>query len=368
MATPVPLNFMWTDKSVLLEDIQRGISANIVKWTTEFYKNKSVNRRFELDVYPSYPLTMKGAAKYVLADSDGVVPDLRSGSELAPAERKEYDRLEKIIKAKEKEQEDLEKRRDLVMELVQSIERGRDELYQRLDTVTDPQERAQINAELVRVRQDKANAMATWKNLGEAISRINVPYGAQNKIFDKMAQKMSVANGDNMLRLQMAFRYAIDGIGSETRINVIFCRTKPSSTAVGETRQELYNLIQVLPSQFLLWPYQYIVIDLNGGRRKVLAHEVVHLPWRGHPPAKVIFKGVKKHPIAGIPWPDFEEVDGGELDGPKDDIMNYSDKDPEAKDTTMRARDQERLEWFMKLLRKGEADFATPPTPHHPPP
>ena len=367
MATPVPLNFMWTDKSVLLDDIQRGFSADIVKWTTEFYKNKSVNRRFELDVNPSYPLTMKGAAKYVLAESGGVEPDLRSGDELAPAEQKEYDRLEKIIKAKEKEEEDLKKRRDLVMELVQSIERGRDELYQRLDTVTDPQEKAQINAELVRVRQDKANAMATWKNLGEAIARIDVPYGAQLKIIDKIAQARSVAYGDKMLRIQMALRYAKDGIGSETRINVIFCKTKPSSTLVGETRQELDNLIQVLPSQFLLWPYQYILVDLYAGRRKVVAHEVIHLPWRGHPPAKVIFKGFKKLPLLGISLPDFEEVSGGGLDGPKDDIMNYYYKDPEAKDTTMRAWDQERLEVYLKLLRKGEADFVTPPFPHNMP-
>lgn len=363
MATPIPLNFMWTDEFVLLDDIQRGISAGMVKWATEFYKNKSVNRRFELDLNPTYPLTKKGAAKYVLAKSGGVEPYLGSGGELTPAEQKEYDRLEKIIKAKEKEEEDLKKRRDLIMELVQSIERGRDELYQRLDTVTDAQEKAQINAELVRVRQDKASAMADWKRLGEAILRIVPPYAAQNKI----TEKKRGPTGDNMLRLQMALRYAIDGIGSETRINVIFCKAKPSSTAVGETRQELLDYIQVLPSQFLLWPYQYIVIDLTSAPRKALAHEVVHLPWRGHPPAKVIFKGFKKLPLLGISLPDFEEVDGGELDGPKSDIMNYFYKDPEAKDTTMRAWDQERLEVYMKLLRKGEADYVTPPSPHNMP-
>jgi hypothetical protein len=138
---------------------------------------------------------------------------LNSGRELAPAEQKEYDRLEKIIQAKEKEKEDLKKRRDLIMELVQSIERGRDELYQRLDTVTDTQEKAQINAELVRVRQDKASAMADWKRVGEAIERIDPPYAAQNKVFDKIAEKKSGLNGDNMFRLQMAFLYAATGSG-----------------------------------------------------------------------------------------------------------------------------------------------------------
>jgi hypothetical protein len=45
---------MWADESVLVDDIKQGISEGMVKWTTEFYKNKSVNRRFELDLNTSY--------------------------------------------------------------------------------------------------------------------------------------------------------------------------------------------------------------------------------------------------------------------------------------------------------------------------
>jgi len=365
---------MWTDEFVLQDDIQQGISEGMVKWATDFYKNKSVNGRFELDVKPTYPLTMKSAAKYVLVKSGGVNPDLRSFDELVPAEMKEYERLDKAIQEEKKKQEDLQKRQDLVMQLVQSIEGQRDDLYQRLDISADDQEKAQIRAELVRVRQDKASAMASWKRLGQAIGSsgavLDRLYYARYSVVGNIKDRTSGPSGDRMLRLQMALRYAVDGIGSETRINVIFCKAKLSSRkdpAVAETRGELDDVLQVLPGQFLLWPYQYILINLMRGRRKALAHEVIHLPWRGHPEAQVFFKGFKKLPLLGISLPEFEEVPGGKLDGPESDIMNYTHKDPEAKDTTMRAWDQERLEVYMKLLRKGEADDVTPPWPHNMP-
>jgi len=365
---------MWTDEFVLQDDIQQGISEGMVKWATDFYKNKSVNGRFELDVKPTYPLTMKSAAKYVLVKSGGVNPDLRSFDELVPAEMKEYERLDKAIQEEKKKQEDLQKRQDLVMQLVQSIEGQRDDLYQRLDISADDQEKAQIRAELVRVRQDEASAMASWKRLGQAIGSsgavLDRLYYARYSVVGNIKDRTSGPSGDRMLRLQMALRYAVDGIGSETRINVIFCKAKLSSRkdpAVAETRGELDDVLQVLPGQFLLWPYQYILINLMRGRRKALAHEVIHLPWRGHPEAQVFFKGFKKLPLLGISLPEFEEVPGGKLDGPESDIMNYTHKDPEAKDTTMRAWDQERLEVYMKLLRKGEADDVTPPWPHNMP-
>jgi hypothetical protein len=368
MATPVPLNFMWADESVLLEDIQQGISAGMVKWATEFYKNKSVNKLFELDVNPSYPLTMKSASKLVLTKNGGVRPDLRSYAEMAPAEWREYERLKKLIQETKKEEKEFRKREDLYLQLIHSLERERDELYERRDNSTNPQEIAQINAELSRTRQDKNTTMASWRRITEAIrsshEALDHLYAERSDVIDKIVEKMSEPSGDRMFRLQMALRYALDGIGSESRINVIFCKAKISAEkypTVGETRGALDNPIQVMPGQFLLWPYQYIVINLIPGHRKALAHEVVHLSGRSHPDAKVVFKGIKKLPLIGIGLPDFEEIPGGFFDGPENDIMNYKRTDPEAKDTTMNILDQVALRnYLLRLAGKPWSLAGTP--------
>jgi hypothetical protein len=368
MATPVPLNFMWADESVLLEDIQKGISEGMVKWATEFYKNKSVDKLFELDVNPSYPLTMKSASKFLLTKNSGVRPDLRSYAEMAPAEWREYERLKKLIQETKKEEKELRKREDLYLQLINALERERDELYERRDNTTNAQEIAQINAELSRTRQDKNTTMASWRRITEAIrsshEALDNLYIKRSDVIDKIVEKMSEPSGDRMFRLQMALRYALDGIGSESRINVIFCKAKISTEkfpTVAETRGALDKPIQVLPGQFLLWPYQYIVINLIPGRRKALAHEVVHLSGRSHPDAKVVFKGIKKVPLLGIGVPDFEEVPGGFFDGPENDIMYYKRTDPEAKDTTMNILDQVDLRNF--LLRLAGKPWSLAGTP-----
>jgi len=368
MATPIPLNFMWADESVLLDDIQRGISEGMVKWATDFYNNKSVNKLFELDVNPSSPPTKRSASKYVLTKSGGVSPDLRTLDEIVPAEKREYARLDQLIKEREKEQVELKKRETLLTSLIGTIEKEQDQLSLQRESSTDPQEIARIKIDQARARQERASAIASKERVSQSFSSsLTVQlrlYDEQRAVWDKMKGKESEISGDRMFRLQMALRYALDGIGSESRINVIFCKAKVSSgkyQVLGEARNELTERIEVLPSQFLLWPYRYIVIDLSPGHRKTLAHEVVHLSGRGHPDARTIFKGFKKVPLLNISLPDLEVVPGGFFDGPENDIMNYKRTDPEAKDTTMNILDQVDLRnYLLRLAGKPWSLAGTP--------
>jgi hypothetical protein len=287
---------------------------------------------------------------------------------MVPAEWKEYERLKKLIQENKKEQKEFRKREELYLQLINSLERERDELYERRDNSTNAQEIAQINAELTRTRQDKNTTMASWRRVIESIRSSSDALDHLNEeksdVIDKIVEKVGEPSGDRMFRLQMALRYALDGIGSESRINIIFCKAKISAEkhpTVADTRSALQNRIQVLPGQFLLWPYQYIVINLIKGHRKALAHEVVHLSGRSHPDAKVVYKGIKKLPLLGIGLPDFEEMSGGYFDGPETDIMNYTRPDPEAKDTTMNIIDQVDLRnYLLRLAGKPWSLAGTP--------
>src|SRR5262245_49973663 len=135
MATKVPLNFMWSDESVLLEDIQQSISSDMVKWASAFYDQ--IDTKFELDLNVSYPLTMSRARKYALAKSDGVIPDLRPREVFLADEKAELARLDTQTKASDKELENLRKRRDLVSALIDSLEKEQDDLNQAFETSTD---------------------------------------------------------------------------------------------------------------------------------------------------------------------------------------------------------------------------------------
>jgi hypothetical protein len=357
MAIKIPLNFMWADESVLLEDSQKKISETMVKWANAFFGQ--IDMKFELDVSPLYPLSIDRAKKYVLSKNGGVTPDLRTRAEILASETKEEERLNQQIDEKNKEVDELRKRESLLTELIDTIEREQDQLHERLEIATDPQERAAIKADLVRTRQEKASARASRDRVNaarDAALTILLPLWEQrHALWEKMDDRMEVISGDRVFRLQMALRYALEGIGSELRINVIFCRTKVSSgkyRVTGETRSPLYKKIEVLPGQFLLWPYSYIIIDLNPNQRKTLAHEIGHLPGRGHPAARVIYAGTKKLPLLSIGFPTFEEKPGGYFDGPENDIMNYTRADPEAKDTTMNIYDQVQLKYFLESLGK----------------
>lgn len=348
---------MWADESVLLEDIQRNISSDMVAWATTFYSQ--IDTKFELDVSPLYPLTASRASKYVLAKSSGLSPDLRTRAEILAAERTEEARLRKEIEGKEKEKEELEKREGLLTALLDTIDREEDDLDRARENAANPQETARIIAELARVRQERASATASRKSVRDALPPAR---DIRDRLYDdllalwvRMDEKREVVSGDRMFRVQMALRYVLEGIGSESRINVVFCKAKTSTGKYqvnGDTRDELFERIEVLPGQFLLWPYQYIVINLGPGHRRTLAHEVVHLWGRGHPDARTIYKGIQKLPLLNIGIPTFEEKPGGYFDGPETDIMNSTRHDPEAKGTTMSERDQKQLKVFLENLVK----------------
>jgi hypothetical protein len=357
MATKVPLNFMWADESVLLEDIQQGISSDMVKWATAFYSY--VDTKFELDIYPSYPLTMSRASKYVLVKGGGVTPDLRTRAEILEAETKDLARLDQQVEQREREMEELDKREALLTSLLDTIQRERDDLNQRRESSTDPQEIAQVKIELARVRQEKASAAASREKVkrsrGSAWEILDRLYDDRHALWARMDDRGERISGDRMFRVQMALRYALDGIGSESRINVIFCKAKVSPgkyQVTGETRIELFDRIEVLPGQFLLWPYKYIIIDLSPRHRSTLAHEVVHLWGHNHPAARKVYSGIKKLPLLNIGMPTFEEKPGGFFDGSEKDIMNYTRRDPEAKDTTMNIYDQVQLRYYLEGLAK----------------
>jgi hypothetical protein len=355
MAIKIPLNFMWADDSVLLEDIQTSISSDMVKWASAFYGQ--IDTKFELDINPPYPITMSRASKYVLSKNGGITPDLRMKSEILEAETREEERLTQQIDARDKEVDELKNRETLLTQLIDTIDREQDQLQQALEVAIDPQERSAIRAELARTRQEKASARTarervnTAKDAAEKIrSRL---WDERHAIWQKSDDRMEVISGDRGFRIQMALRYVLEGIGSESRINVIFCRAKISSgryRVTGETRSPLHERIEVLPGQFLLWPYDYIIIDLSPRHRSTLAHEVVHLSGRRHPPARVVYAGMKKLPLLDIKFPKFEERPGGYFDGPETDIMNYTRQDPEAKATTMNILDQVQLKNYLEGL------------------
>jgi hypothetical protein len=348
---------MWADESVLLEDIQRSISSDMVTWATTFYSQ--IDTKFELDVNPLYPLTTSRASKYVLAKSGGLAPDLRTKAEILAAEKQEEARLNKDIESKEKETDELKKREGLLTALLDTIDREEDDLDRARENAANPQETARIIAELARVRQERASATASRKSVRDALPPVwNILdrlYIDRHALWARMDEKQEVVSGDRMFRVQMALRYVLEGIGSESRINIVFCRAKTSTGKYrvnGDTRDDLLERIEVSPGRFLLWPYQYIVIDLSPGHRNTLAHEVVHLWGRGHPEARTIFKGIQKLRLLDIGIPTFEVKPGGYFDGPETDIMNSTRRDPEAKGTTMSERDQKELKAYLERLVK----------------
>ena len=356
----IRLTYLWTDESVMHDDFAKKISAGMTDWANEFYRQHG----FELDVVPVDRTSVQKAAKFALQKSQGIRPDLRDASEILAHEDALLAELNKKIEEKKK---GLKSARQRAKALATQITPILDEIKtaRTLMGATPPPDAATLKnlalvIDLASARLDPVLTPLTRAN--DEVDRLSVDldklYAEKLKILKEVLAKLPRSGAyDDDLRVQMNSKFKRDGVGDVKRLSVVFCRVaallsmrRGKSRTLGITKPMLQDPVYHIPLHVLLWPFPYLIIDIDMGAQlklgtkfnSTLAHEIVHAAGHDHPDAKDILKVEKR--IAGLKFPkpsmlggrsildteleyeyltQYVTVPGGYLDGPKDDIMNY---------------------------------------------
>lgn len=366
------VTFLWTDESVMQRDFAGKKSATMIEWANTFYDRFG----FELDVEPSADKrkTVASASKYALKKRDGLRPDTRDPKEVTEEEDAHLAEIEKQIEALRKKKDDAIRRSVAAAQKAKAL---MDEQAQLLSVNTATLSTAQLIQLTARLDALRAQAAPLLVELNGLIAEEGRLQAAMDRIeltktpfLLRSLEKLRKMNWDREFRVQMSTKYGLDGIGSEKRLNVVFCEfysllrmRRPRYVEEGVTPFEVLGFTLFKPLRLLLWPYRYVLLDI-GGQRRNLAHEIVHAAGHSHPDARMVFQGVEKR-ISGVHFPTrwdpnrrafegttydyvdedlYEEVPGGYYDGPKNDLMNYELRDPEPQDCVLQQVDRDRLE------------------------
>ena len=331
MAPPnkkILLQYLWADEVVMRDDFLAKVYRGITDFANQFYKRFG----FELDVIPGPDVKVVAkASKFALQKNDGARPDMASLPKIAVEYQEKVAAFQPKIDALTKENLEL----DAKLEALHPW---------------DHEERAEINSK----RADNF----------QALSKI---YVTQREIVIEQQGAVALANGDTQLRIMMMAKFMNDGVGDGRRLNVAFCRfvplpkTKYKGDTLAETRPQR---AVTMFGPTVLWPFQYIVVDIGKGAPVTVAHEIVHAAGHVHPPAQMLAKDLKKtqklfspptsfsdaiQKVLTITDPtkfldQFVEVPGGYFDGPKTDIMYYLSQGMKASQLTLSEADKKLLE------------------------
>jgi len=337
----IRLTYLWADESVMAYDFSRKISEGMTKWGNEFYAQYG----FEFDVAPG-PLLRKSvaqASKYALAKNGGVTPDLRDRAVILEENDALIAEIKKRLAAKEEEIAGLY---DRYVEEIHRVPSG-----------------PNFNAELDRLEK---NQKARRARLNRERDQIDAEVKAAEARADQIAER---ATGEPMLRLQMASTYHAHKVGSDDRVNIVFCRFRqltmrsPDNTdgiAIGSGRPLIWL-------NRIFWPYPFVMVNVIESQRRTVAHEIVHTAGENHPRSIEVFEKISKRivklrlpkgSLMGAPFTDLEfeydtrrtkTIPGGYFDGSVNDIMNYSLRDPDPGDCVLHDTDLDRMKkaWFV---------------------
>jgi len=361
----IRLTYLWADESVMQKDFAKGVSARMTEWAQEFYA------RYELgvDVDPPFDYrrlkSVARLAKYALVKNGGLSPDFNLDAKLDEEEKKrrkaiedealkEGKRLEALKKIKEKELSDAERQRD-------DLERERSQL-----PANDTFNRGRLDG---LIRQADNRILALIGQAGDleiAIIQATgmTKYNKIEALDDEIERRKAEGNAEMTFRFQMAQTFLKHGIGSDKRLNVIFCEIqKPPGDKESGREFASIGATLSLTDRIWLWPYAFVVVDL-GGQRRTVAHELIHGAGPHHPGPAAVAKIAERWfqtpprrttgsifdaPLKLSPDPKelqkhLETIPGGYFDGDYNDIMNYTLEDKEPKDYVLHPSDQGFLE------------------------
>ena len=358
----IQLTYLWSDESVLRDDIAKKISSKMTDWANAFFKRFE----FDLDVDPK-PLargTFSEARKYVLAKSDGVMPDLRDPAAMYAQDHEWLGLYEAQSSAADQaiKTSRIHQRYDDSKARVSTSKAQLDRVEQERATATDPSERQRLDGEIAHAANALAAAEADFdKTHQEFLTLYRASSEAMrkwNELNVAVNEKIKRATGEYKLRAQMALKFREQSIGSDQRVNVVFCKFRRGVTGLrmrpgphGLTFPELGMPIYSWRDGVFLWKDPFIIVNLALDRTHVIAHEVIHATGRDHPRNIKIYRAkpvpraahttIAKGSLGGFPFSDveikleystipYEEISGGTFDGPVNDIMSYGleERDP----------------------------------------
>ncbi len=372
MAKKIKLTFLWTDEKTIAEDFFNKVSTGMETWAREFYTRQG----FDLDVDP--PADKRTSVvkvwKHALVQSDGVRPDFRSLAAATEGDEFELSRLNKKIA-------DFDKDIANVEAIVAKLQKAANDL-QAAGKVLEDAAAAATNAATVKDLTDKAvqaknGAIAALDGVIQASRTVAAAKEQRRSLVEEReamtarhrAKAANVEGYDGALRAQMWNKFDHDRIGDERRLSVVF--SKPWSPmamrrpSIGSITKELLNEPRIAFSGGLpifLWPYPYIIIDIDRPAPSALSHEIVHAAGHRHPEnVKQIAKrvvGIKlpprpatassgRPPFSGAePQYDIDvvEIPGGYFDGEKNDIMNHARGDISPAAAVLNDKDKALLE------------------------
>ncbi len=373
----IQLQYLWTDESVMQADLLKKTSSGMTDWANEFYKRYG----FQFDVQPADPKpTVQSLAKFALKKNDGVSPD----QDRARVIEEKYDELRRPIarKIEDNTKAIASHERSITAKEDQNVLKKTEEgiLDAQLASVpaTDfAQKNTILLLKIAVLKQETAlttEITALRKQviaLSNAITKLQSDVAA---LYAKQATELETGGYEPELRRQMTSLFLNQKIGDEKRVNVVFCRFLRRKLAmrglenqkvIGETFGQIGALIPELSvgssSRILrqwLWPYPFIIVDIEMADPWTVAHEIVHAAGHDHPAARKLVESLEKR-IRGIKVdvlgrklpeaeyeevPRYREVPGGYFDGAENDIMNYSAKGSKPADFVLADADKQRLD------------------------
>jgi hypothetical protein len=370
MSNPkIQLTYLWTDETVMRDDFQLKSSRDMTEWASVFYRNFG----FDVDVEPAAAVrsAVNRASKYALRKSGGIQPSLSKKG----ASDKDMALLHKLsdkLTAKRKEAIEATARAIAALDALDA-HRAAVKLLLARSTVgmSGPEKDAHIEAlKAASVRFDQLTAANKTSNAEAArvLAEVDLADRAHRAQGRKVRGQSAVVRSDAEMRAQMSENFKKDGIGDGNRLSVVFSRFEYDPVDKSPTRSMTYlsprNLLFDAATRLFLWPYTYVIVDL-AATVSSLAHEIVRAAGHVPPDAQKVFKEMEKRirglkqpmgVIGGPPRsmfgrgthdlhtgedddtldyeyiPRYEEIPGGFLDGPKNDIMNAGreDTDPNA--------------------------------------
>lgn len=375
----IRLTYLWADETVMRNDFSKKVSQTMTDWANKFYATYG----FELDVEPSDALrtTVPKASKYALAKNKGVRPDFDLIQRIGKDEKKE-EALEREIKAMEKVVQDVLQ----TVQRIEAIERAEKARIRTLEQELAQTPRSDVD-NVIRLNQAIGQAnkdlTVTLTHLTDAFALLKQARDKRDALIQQalglvrqISRRLVEGDFQRILRRQMTGTFLAHNIGSETRLNVVFCEFVPpiksgDRPTSGATLPAIGPIIW-FPTNEWLWPYVYVIVDLKAQRRTI-AHEVIHAANGGvrtHPSPAAVAKIVEKwfqkpfRPGGSIfDTPVSAQMDymtymrhygesvGGYFDGAPNDIMNYSQHDKEPGDYILSDPDKELL---------GRAKFVSP--------
>ena len=359
MANPrIQLTYLWTDETVMRDDFILKTSRDMAEWATKFYRKFG----FDVDIQPAADMRppVKSAPKYALRKDKGIQP---APFKIGPSVQD----LTLLLKLLEKARAKSKKVSEASAKVTASVNAL--EAHLAVQKILTEKNTAAMSLPQLLAHTDVLKAAivetdrltAIWKTNRQETKRLEAEFDQANREVRAQERKVqdlrSAVRSDAEMRKQMSETFKKEGIGDGHRLSIVFSRfeydpteTMPRSMTYRSMPDPVFDAL----TRTILWPYTYVIVDLAAPVSSV-AHEIVRAAGHVPPDAQKLFKEMEKR-IRGLKqprgvigrqpakslfeedaWeydiiPHYEEIPGGFLDGPKNDIMNAGreDTDPDA--------------------------------------